>query len=49
VSVVKVSEIVKVKLEKYKEDEGCKTLSDAINLLIYKAKHYADKYPENGF
>ena len=33
-STMKISEVVKKKLEKYKEREGCKTLSDAVNLLL---------------
>jgi len=33
-SSMKISKIVKEKLEKYKEREGCKTLSEAVNLLL---------------
>ena len=33
-STMKISRIVKEKLEKYKEKEGCKTLSEAVNMLL---------------
>ena len=33
-SNMKISIVVKDKLEKYKVREGCKTLSDAVNLLL---------------
>ena len=33
-SNMKISIVVKDKLEKYKIREGCKTLSDAVNLLL---------------
>ena len=33
-STIKISIIVKKKLEQYKDREGCKTLSDAVNLLL---------------
>ena len=33
-STMKISKVVKDKLENYKEREGCKTLSDAVNLLL---------------
>ena len=45
---VEVNDKVKEKLKKFKEDTGCKTLSDAINLLLYKNKVYQDKF-NNGF
>lgn len=33
-SNMKISRVVKEKLEGYKNKEGCKTLSDAVNLLL---------------
>ena len=33
---IELSEIVKNKLEKYKDIEGCKTFNEAVNLLISK-------------
>ena len=33
-SSMKISKITKEKLEQYKDREGCKTLSDAVNLLL---------------
>lgn len=44
---VVVDEKVKAKLEKYKDEKGCKTLSDAINLLLFEHKVLKDKYNFN--
>ena len=40
---VEVDIKVKTKLEDYKDEKGCKTLSDAINLLLFEHKVYKDK------
>ncbi len=44
---IELSEIVKKKLEKYKEKEGCKTFNEAVNLLISKKPFDFDRYIEN--
>ncbi len=44
---IELSEIVKNKLEKYKEKEGCKTFNEAVNLLIFKKPFDFDRYIEN--
>lgn len=44
---VEVDPKVKDRLENYKTDKGCKTLSDAINLLLFEHKVYKDQAINN--
>ena len=44
---IELSEIVKNKLESYKEKEGCKTFNEAVNLLISKKPFDLERYIEN--
>jgi hypothetical protein len=37
---IEISEKVKKKLERYKEQEGIKTFSDAVNVLLLSFKNY---------